>query len=119
MQIFSLSRPVLIVVVVGVVGSSSLLLYLIPEDAMLCRRYEFAPFPSQHQYSQAHSTSSINSIGKCEQGRMHHINRPPLIPRTNNTTDIDLAGPLTDHFNIDIIIAQCGQEFACDANTAF
>ena len=49
---------------------------------------------------------------------MHHIDRPPLVPARNHARDINLARPLRDHLNIDIVIPQRRQKPPGNPNTA-
>lgn len=47
---------------------------------------------------------------------MNHIQRSIRFPLLDDTTDVDLTSPLTDHFNVDIVLTEGAEEFAGDAD---
>lgn len=49
---------------------------------------------------------------------MHHIQSPISLPLLNDTANVDLAGALADHLDIDTVLAQRAEESPRDANHA-
>ena len=49
---------------------------------------------------------------------MHHIQSPVGLPLLNDAADVDLAGALTDHLDIDTVLAQCAEESSGNADHA-
>ena len=45
-------------------------------------------------------------LQKRKQIRMHHVQRPTRLALLNHTTDVDLARPLTNHLDINPMLAQ-------------